>query len=110
MSLEAFDLTNWRDHPTQKKYMVFFFDKADRADHFESLLKAESIWYERHTDEREWFAVLKSNQDRVKRLNHLTIGKYRQRFIPNSVFRYFVLILSFIVLALAIIGFFRNAG
>ena len=110
---EAFDFTNWREHPTRKKYMVFFFADVAQGDYFEELLKEKKIWFERHHDEEDeqrpvWFAVERGDMNVVKQLNHLTLGKFRNKFIPTAGLRWMVFIFSGIVIALMIVGMMKG--
>ena len=38
-----FNLTNYRDHPEDKDYRVFFYYNLEQAQYFESQLKIEKI-------------------------------------------------------------------
>lgn len=107
---EAFDFTNWRDHPTRKKYLVFFFKTESESNFFQSLLIEQKIWFEKGDNEESekakyLFAINKDDLHKVKKLNNLTIGKYRKPFMPNRVFKYAVMVISFTILILAIVGF-----
>ncbi|MAX81012.1 MAG: hypothetical protein CL843_12670 [Crocinitomicaceae bacterium] len=108
---EAFDFTNWRVHPTQKKYLVFFYKTEQEGAYFEQLLIEHKVWFEKDNDveserAKVLFAINKDDLHRVKALNHLALGRYRKKFIPNSLFRYLLIIVSLGVLALAIAGYF----
>lgn len=110
---EAFDFTNWRNHPTRKKYIVFFYRTEAESAFFETLLIEHKIWFEKDTNEesekaRFLFGVKRDDLKTVKHLNNLAIGRYRKPFMPNKGLKYFVMIISFIVLTLAIIGFLRS--
>lgn len=110
-SLEI-DLTNYREHPTHKNYTVFFYDSKEQAEYFESLLKANNIWFESDgeggDDGKFFVAIKKLDENKVLRLNNLAIGKYRNKFIPNTFLRWFVIIISVVVLALALVGYLRT--
>lgn len=109
-----FDFTNFQDHPSNRNYLVFKFHRAEQADYFEGLIHEDAIPYERHDDtdnpEKVWyyFAVPKKHEERLRYLNNLAIGKYRNKFIPDPVFRAFVFVISAIVLSLAIIGYLKS--
>jgi hypothetical protein len=47
---ERFNITNYRDHPTNQRYTVFSFRSEERANYFEQLLVKENIPFERATD------------------------------------------------------------
>ena len=99
---------NFQEHPTNRNLKVFFFSKAEHASYFESLLNENSIEYEKQIDsegdQRIYYGIHISNFKVAKRLNYLTIGAFRSKFIPDLFFRYFLIVLSILVLGLAIAG------
>ncbi|UTW61220.1 hypothetical protein KFE98_14510 [bacterium SCSIO 12741] len=105
------DLTNYRRHPTQYEYQVFHFKTAQHAAFFENLLVEHKIEFERH-DERQpagmvyYFALHQKDLKEAVRLNHLTIGKFRSRFIPDATFRWLIILFALISMTLALVGFF----
>lgn len=113
MNFPSLDFTNWREHPSDNRYTVFFFKTAQERDYFENLLKSNKLWYEYHEDKKEptypyYFAVNKINSKQIIKLNHLTIGKFRQPFISSTILRYVIVILSFTVIGLGIIGYLKS--
>ena len=116
MNIEnLFDFTNWREHPTQKRYIVFFFSTVEQGNYFEQLLIEHKVWFERHVDHEDdkrpiWFAIERGDMGTVKRLNHLTLGKYRNKFIPTSGLRIIVFIISGILVTLMIIGIIKSGN
>lgn len=108
------DLTNYREHPTQKNYQVFHFTNEEQADFFEELLINANIHFERHNEMREgasvqYFGISKNDMAEVKQLNLEAIGRFRKPFIANSGFRWILILVSLLVLALAIIGAIKNS-
>ena len=106
---EAFNVTNWREHPERKLFSVFFFHTIEEGEYFESLLQKHEIWYEKSIDEtanrrKALYAVKNSDLSEVRRCNNLTIGHYRKPFIANKVLRYALVILMFSIIGLGIIG------
>lgn len=101
-------LVNIKDHPTNQKKRVFFFKENEQADYFESLLKEQDLFFEKQIDvegdQTIYFGVRSSDFERVKKLNYLTIGYFRKPFIPDRTFRILLIVISFLVLALAIAG------
>lgn len=99
---------NINDHPTNRNKKVFYFKDKLKADHFEQQLILENINYEKQVDEEGdqtiYFGVRQSDFDRAKTLNFLTMGKFRKPFIADPFFRYFVIAISILILALAFIG------
>lgn len=112
MNLPSFDFTNWREHPTDNRYEVFFYETKMEGDYFEQLLKTNNIEYEAYIDEDEekykfFFATKKIDSKQIIKLNHLTIGQFRSRFIPNHFLRYALVIMMIIIMSLAIIGYLK---
>lgn len=99
---------NINDHPTNRKKKVFFFKDPEHAAYFESLLRENNFKYEVQVDEEGdntiYFGVATSDFEKVKKLNFLTIGKFRKPFIPDKSFRLILIIISMGVLLTAIIG------
>lgn len=99
---------NINEHPTNNNKKVFFYKDIERAHYFENLLRESKVKFEKQIDEEgdqtAYFGINKSDFEQVKRLNYLTIGKFRQPFIPDKVLRIFVIIISITVLSLAFIG------
>lgn len=99
---------NFQDHPTNNNKKVFFFRTPEHAQHFEYLLVEEKVIFEKQIDKEGdltiYYGVKTSDFKIAKKLNYLTIGKYRKPFISDVFFRYFVIVLSIIVLSVAIIG------
>lgn len=101
-------LVNIKDHPTNRKKKVFYYKEVEQADHFESLIKEKGFYYEKQIDvegdQTIYFGVRSSDFEKVKKLNYLTIGHFRKPFIPDRVFRFILIAVSFLVLGLAIAG------
>lgn len=106
-------LINFQDHPTNSNKKVFFFKDSLHANYFEVMLIESRISYEKQIDEAGdqtiYFGIKKTDFKAVQRLNYLTIGHFRKPFIPDKFFRYFIIILSFLVLGLAILGAILSA-
>lgn len=112
MNLPSFDFTNWREHPSDNRFEVFFFESKKEGDYFEQLLSDNGIKYESYVDESEpkyqfFYATKKIDSKQVINLNHLTIGQFRSRFISNSILRYALVIAMLIIMGLAIIGYLK---
>ena len=113
MNLPSLDFTNWRVHPTDNRFTIFFFKTKLESNYFEKQLKESSIWYEYNFDDTEthyqhYFAVNKTNEKEVIKLNHLTNGQFRKPFIQNNILRYSLVVLMVIVLAIGIIGYLKS--
>ncbi|MFT6948390.1 MAG: hypothetical protein ACJARP_002823 [Vicingaceae bacterium] len=99
---------NFQDHPTNRNTKVFYFSKTEHASHFENLLAERNVTFEKQIDsdgdQRIYYGIHISKFDIAKNLNYLTIGKFRNKFIPDLFFRYFLIIISIIVVGLGIVG------
>jgi len=105
-------IRNFNIHPTNKSYWVFFYSDIKMAKYFEELLKNNSIEFEHHSSEdlvkRELYGIHRKDMEKATELNNIAIGKFRRPFIGDPVFRYFLILLSISVIALAIYGYFKN--
>ena len=93
-------VTNHRDHPTNKAYKVFFFRKKEEADYFEKLIIEKNIKHEKDNEDTEkgklfLFGIRKTDIKEVSKLNYLAIGKFRNPIFSNSSIKY--LLLGFII-------------
>lgn len=113
MNLPSFDFTNWREHPSDNRYEVFFFKTKNESDYFTNLLNTHKIWFE-YSEELEedpykyYFGIKRTDLNQVKELNHLTLGKFRQPFLGNSVIKYTMVIFMLVVMTIAIISYFKT--
>lgn len=106
--MKGFTLVNYDDHPTNRRKKVFFFSQHLHANYFEVMLVESKIKYEKQIDEegdgRIYFGVDVRDYKKAMHFNHLTIGHYRKPFISDPFFRYLLISVSIILLALAFIG------
>ena len=89
--------------------MIFIYHDYRMACLFEDKLSEAKLFFEKDVTEdgnnKRWlYAVKKLDMDEVKKMNHLAIGTYRKPFISDPVLRYFVIGISVLVMALAVIG------
>ncbi len=102
-------VNNFKPHPSNPSYMVFFFKESAPANYFEMLLVENKVDYERANPEEGenmyLFAIKKSDFTLSRRLNNLTKGKYRNRFIANKTFGIAIVIITIAVLLFAFIGY-----
>jgi hypothetical protein len=102
------NLTNYTDHPTRIGYTVYRFFEKERAVTFEELLTKENVYFETSIEEDEnsiyLFGVRKGDAKQAMNANYLVSAKYRNKIIPNTYFRWGVLLFFFGVLVLALIG------
>jgi hypothetical protein len=108
-------LLNFHDHPHHPRYMIFSFKNLQQADFFEEKVKDENLFFERHNDQEEgehviFFAVKKSDFERVKQINYICLGKYRKPFISDPALRWFVLTIFFVLMGLMISGMLVTAA
>jgi hypothetical protein len=99
---------NINEHPTNRNKKVFYFKVHQHANYFENLLIEEKIVYEKQLDEEGdqtiYYGVRIADFEHAKRLNYLTIGKFRKPFIPDRSFRIILFLVSIIILGMAIAG------
>jgi hypothetical protein len=101
------NITNFKDHPTEKAYVVFHFSDHNRADFFEQGILGKNLFFEKHVDEEDkriYFAVNKTDFRKATAVNDESRVKFRKPFIPDKSLRYFVLTLFFIMAVLTIGG------
>ena len=107
------NLTNFSEHPADNRYMVYRFQVAEHAAHFETQISQAGVEFERHETEengRDWilYGIHKSYLKDATQANRMTAAKYREKFIPNRLFRNLVLIIGIGVTLLAIISYFMQ--
>jgi len=99
---------NFQEHPTNIRKKVFFYEQEEHARHFEDLLQKENIRFEKQIDHQGdrkiYFGISIVDFEKVKKLNYITIGKFRKKFIPDTALRWFVIVISIFVIGLAFIG------
>ena len=109
-----FNLTNYREHPEDKSYWIFFYYKMEQADYFEACLIEERIKYESFLEEEtkrpvKLFAIHKHDFERANRLNEKSYAEYKTKFIPNKGLRYGLLIFVVALVIFALIGSLLSA-
>ena len=101
-----FNITNYSDHPTRIGYTIFKFHNVQRAEYFEQLLKKDNVWFESSNieDRTIVFGVRKGDFKKAMTANYLVSAKFRKKIIPNTYFRWGILIFAGIIVLLAIVG------
>ncbi len=103
---------NYDDHPTNRNKMVFHFKVKEQADYFEDLMKENHIKYEFQIDKvgdgRIYYGVLKTDFSKAKELNFITFGHFRKPFINDPFFKYFIVIITVLAIAIGIIGAIKS--
>ena len=101
-------LQNYQDHPTNNKKKVFYFKDQTQANYFENMLTENKVDFEKQIDEEGdqtiYYGVKKSDYKKALKLNFITIGAFRKPFIPDKFFRYFLIVISLLILGLAVLG------
>jgi len=108
-----FNLTNYRDHPENKDYKVFFYYNKEQADHFESLLIQEAINYESYYEKDSnkpimLFGIHNREFRKAEKLNTLSYAAFKKSFIPNKWLRNAILIITFGLVLFALIGYLSS--
>ena len=101
---------NYVQHPENKNYVVFRFVDAERAKSFKGELKAKEIWFEDSISERKGkdhflIAVHHSDFKAVQGINFKVEAMHKKPFIPFKWFRYFIMLVSAVIMGMAIIGY-----
>ena len=103
-------LVNYVKHPTNPKYIVFRFADSERANAFEKALKNENIWFEKGQEQGRTrifylYGVHRQDYKKVQAINFNVESQHRSFIIKNTFFRWFLLLFTFSVCALAFIGY-----
>ena len=105
-----FQITNYKDHPKNNLYKVFFYREKKRADFFEKLLLEKKIPFEKDLDELKneplyLYGISKGFLSEALECNFLTMAEFRQPLLgANKWFRYGIVVFSFLLLILALLG------
>ena len=104
-------LTNFQDHPTDHRYMVFNFSTSQMAGEFMDGLTMKAIPFEADDGSGPPFliGVKKQYRERAVEVNYTVIGRHRERFIGDPVFRWFIFILVAAAIILAVVGFLNRS-
>ncbi|MFZ6050987.1 hypothetical protein [Halocola ammonii] len=107
------NITNYKDHPGDNRYVVYRFLMEEHADHFQTLLEERDVIFERHFDEDDdppkiLFGISKRFNKEAVHCNYLTHARYRKPMITNKFFKYTLLIFTLSVIILAFIGYFLS--
>ncbi len=103
---------NFETHHSQRNYVVFYFYGKEHGDYFEGCLIEKEISYERGTSKnimrRHMFGVHISDKEKVMEVNNHTNEFFRKPFLQDFKTRNFVLIFTFLIIALALVGYFMS--
>lgn len=108
-----FNLTNYRDHPENGDYQVFFYYNMEQAKFFESLLNKEGIAYESILEEEGkrpvmLYGIHKREFRKALLQNDLSYASFKKRFISNKWLRNGVLIITLAFVLFALIGYLKS--
>jgi hypothetical protein len=107
-----FNLTNYRDHPENKDYLVFFFYNFDQGYYFQHLLNQNAVDHEMFIEEEEkpviLFGIRKRNFKQALALSDLSYAKFKKPFIANKWIRFSILGFTIIMVLIAIVGYFLS--
>ena len=106
-------VTNHKEHPTNKAYKIFFFYSKQESDHFANLLNENSIFFEQGKDQTKkgdiyLFGIRKTDLKKVGKLNYTTLGKYRNPLFINKKLQYFILGLGGLILLITLMSYLLN--
>ncbi len=105
---------HYYEHPTDPNYLIFTLRRKDMADYFEQKITEAGIQFEKDTDvnrqkkELFHFAVLQSSRQKCLELFLETWARFRQPFFSNPTIKIILLVLTFTLVTLAVIGFIKN--
>jgi len=109
----VFNITNSFEHPTRPGYMVFKFRDIERVKLFENYLKSEKIWFEKGEEKLNdtlfyFFGVKNNDFSKANKLNYIVTAHFRNKFIPNKYYRWGLIIITFGLITMAIIGYLES--
>ncbi|MDG1475837.1 MAG: hypothetical protein P8Q14_01695 [Vicingaceae bacterium] len=102
------NILNYSDHPTRVGYTVYRFFEKERADYFEELLIKENVSFESSIEESGntlyLFGIKKGDAKKAMNANYLVSAKFRNKIIPNTYFRWGVILFAITMITIAVIG------
>jgi len=102
------NILNYSNHPTRVGYTVYRFFEKERADYFEELLIKENVSFESSIEESGntlyLFGIKKGDAKKAMNANYLVSAKFRNKIIPNTYFRWGVILFAIAMISLAIVG------
>lgn len=108
-------ILNYGDHPVNSMYLVFHFTDEAHANKFKLLLEEQQLWFEYDVDTegkhlRYLFAIKKADRKKALTCNYLVKGEFRNKIVPNNWLRWSLLLVTFLFLLAAIVGYFKTVG
>ncbi|MFL2571344.1 MAG: hypothetical protein ACJ0QL_05665 [Parvicellaceae bacterium] len=103
-------VTNHKEHPTNKAYKVFFFYTKQESLYFKSLLEESQIFFEQGSDQTKkgdifLFGIRKTDLNKVSKINYETLGKFRKPIFANKKLQFFILGLGLFILLITLISY-----
>ena len=103
--MSSFNLTNWKEHPTDSRYFIFRFNKVELAENFEQRLKTERVEYHAHEEDGQFmFAVISNDLQKARKLNYLVMAEHREPMIANGFLRWALVLFVIAAVTIAFIG------
>jgi len=106
------NITNYNTHPENPNYTVFHFYREDMSLHFKNLLEKNNVPFEYAEEEGErklfLYGISNSYYSQTVRLNFETIGKHRERFIPNTFIAVSLIVVVALLILIAVIGYLKS--
>jgi hypothetical protein len=107
-----FEIFNYKIHPKNKEYILFFFDSHSKAEYYKEKLIINAISFE-YDDEsakegKHIFAIHKNDFERARDLSFEVQKKYKSPFIGDELTRKAILIFVIIVAIFAVVSYFMN--
>lgn len=90
--------------------MVYEYHKKTHADYFQQLLEDRNVEFERYLDteseqQRILFGIEKRYQRESNKSNYLTHAKFRRPFIKSKFWGFLLVLVTFLIIALAVVGY-----
>ncbi|MFK7807192.1 MAG: hypothetical protein AB8F74_05245 [Saprospiraceae bacterium] len=105
--------TNYFEHPSDNRYMVYVYYLKTHADHFQNLLQDRDVVFERYLDpeserQRILFGVSKRYLKDANQCNFLTHAEFRKPFIKNRLLGVTLVVVTLAIIALSIVGYIKS--
>ncbi len=103
-------LVNYVQHPTNDNYIVFRFAEPKRAETFENRLTEHNIWFEKSEQQGKTrifylYGIHRNDYKRVQKINFLVEAEHRSFIIRNGLARWFLILFTTAIVALAFFGY-----
>ena len=119
-------LVNYKDHPTDNRYVIFNFNSIEEANYFEALITKEGIKFEKDDElmadntllsytqspsHREktttyLFGIRQRDFKKAQHANFLVSAKFRDFLLKKKILRWILVTFFLSILGFAITGYF----